>query len=544
MDSDEERRPVIVVGGGPVGLTLAIELGYQGVPALVIDDGDGVPIFPTNNQANARTMEFMRRWGIADRARYDCFPIEWGLDVCFVTGFLGQELTRFPHAFEWELVGEEPVPTDATPEPMIWCPKLWYDVILREHAESYATNDIRFGWRVEAFTQDDDGVTVDAVDLATGQHEQFSAHYLAACDGASSEIRRELGVTLEGAFAEGYNASVYARVPDLKNLIPFDTATQYHVLDNAARGNMSAMDGDTDWRFTYRVMDDEVDTFDPLQAVRESLGIDTPIEIINWRPWAGHSVVADRYHGGRVFLLGDAAHISWPMGGFGMNTGMADAVDFGWKLAAVHDGWGGPDLLDSYGPERRMIAERNVRESQDTVKKDHAMVAPPGLADDTPEGEQIRREIGASIFETQNKHFYTMGIQLGYCYEDSPICVPDGTPPPIDEIGKRQRYVPSARPGARAPHAWLPDGRSTLDLFGHGFTLLRLGAEEGDTRDLARAAADRGLPLSVLDIAATEIMDLYEARLVLVRPDGHVGWRGDKPPTDAGTLIDRVRGAG
>jgi 2-polyprenyl-6-methoxyphenol hydroxylase-like FAD-dependent oxidoreductase len=544
MTNDPVQQPlVIIVGAGPVGLTLAIELGWRGVPALVFDEGDGVPIYPTNNQANARTMEFMRRWGIADKARYECFPIEWGNDVCFVTGFLGYELCRFPHAFEWELVDGVPTPTEATPEPMIWCPKLWYDVILRDHAMSYPTNEIRYGWRVQSFRQDASGVTVEAVDLKSGRSDRVRARYLAACDGASSAIRRALGIQLQGAFAEGYNASIYARIPALKELLPFKTATQYHTLDNGARANLSAMDGKTHWRINVRIRADEVDTFDPLRAVYQTLPAEIPVEIINWRPWAGHSVVADRYQDGRVFLVGDAAHLNWPMGGFGMNTGQADAVDLGWKLAAVREGWGGEYLLASYGPERRPIAERNVRESQDTVKKDYALVAPPGLTDPTAEGERIRREVGRHIWETQNKHFYTMGIQLGYCYEDSPICVPDGTPPPPDEIGKRQRYLPSARPGARAPHAWLPDGRSTLDLFGHGFVLLRFGGDEADTRGIARAAADRRVPFRVVDIADRKIRDLYERRFVLVRPDGHVAWRSDAPPDDAGALIDRVRGA-
>jgi hypothetical protein len=326
-------------------------------------------------------------------------------------------------------------------------------------------------------------------------------------------------------------------------MVPFKPATQYHTLDNGPRGNMSAMDGNIHWRFSYRIAKDEVDTFDPLQAVRESLGVDIPVEIINWRPWAGHSVVADRYQDGRVFLIGDAAHLNWPMGGFGMNTGQADAVDLGWKLAAVLEGWGGQYLLDSYSPERRPIAERNVRESQDTVKKDYALVAPPGLTDDTEEGERLRREVGAHIWETQNKHFYTMGVQLGYCYEDSPICIPDGTPPPPDEIGKRQRYIPNARPGSRAPHAWLPDGRSTLDLFGRGFVLFRSGADESDTRGLEQAATARNVPLTVYDIADAKSRDLYQRRLALIRPDGHVAWRADTPPSDPLALIDRVRGA-
>lgn len=541
-----ERRtqyPVIIVGAGPVGLSLAIELGWRGMPALVIDEGDGNPIYPTNNQANARTMEFMRRWGIADKARYETFPRDWGNDVCFVTGFLGYELVRFPHAFEWELIDDTPTPTDATPEPMIWCPKMWYDVILRDHARSYPTNELRYRWRVESFQQDATGVTVYAVDLTSGREEELRAQYLAACDGASSGIRRALGISLQGAFAEGYNASVYARVPALKHLLPFKPATQYHTLDNGPRANLSAMDGDTRWRFSFRIRKEEVNTFDPLRAVQEALGVDIPVEIINWRPWAGHSVVAERYQEGRVFLVGDAAHINWPMGGFGMNTGQADAVDLGWKLAAVWEGWGGAYLLASYGPERRPVAERNVKESQDTVKKDYALVAPPGLTDATEEGERLRQKVGRHIWETQNKHFYTMGVQLGYCYEDSPICVSDGTPRPPDEIGKRQRYTPSARPGARAPHAWLPDGRSTLDLFGRGFVLLRFGGDESDTRGIEQAARDRRVPLTVIVITDRRILDLYERRLVLVRPDGHVAWRADKPPADPGWLIDRVGGA-
>ena len=254
-------------------------------------------------------------------------------------------------------------------------------------------------------------------------------------------------------------------------------------------------------------------------------------------PWVRRELVADRYSSGRVFIAGDAAHLTSPTGGFGMNMGIQDAVDLSWKLEALLKGWGGPRLLDSYETERRPVAIRNVREASGNLKRMlQPRVAKPPLEAFAPgaAGDKARAEFGRAYTVMMKREWFSIGIHLGYRYEGSPLIIPDGTPEPPDEV---MNYTPTARPGHRAPHAWLKDGRSTLDLFGRGFVLLRLGADPPDADNLIAAAQNLQLPLEIIAIADPAIAALYENKLVLVRPDGHVCWRGDAlPPNPDGLL--------
>jgi len=250
-------------------------------------------------------------------------------------------------------------------------------------------------------------------------------------------------------------------------------------------------------------------------------------------------MMARQYRTGRVLLAGDAAHTMSPTGGFGMNTGCIDAVNLGWKLQAMLDGWGGEALLDTYETEQKPVVHRNALASTrnyDMWVGVRAMCGP--ILDNTETGEKIRRAVGTRLKASLREEWECLGVMLGYRYDASPICIPDGSPPPPDPVSE---YIPTARPGSRAPHAWLPDGRSTLDLFGCGFVLLRFGAV--DVGDIVAAARRAKLPLTVVDIDTPEIVTLYQRRLVLVRPDGHVAWRADAAPDDAGHLLDVVRGA-
>jgi hypothetical protein len=278
-------------------------------------------------------------------------------------------------------------------------------------------------------------------------------------------------------------------------------------------------------------------------ALRRAMGKDFDYEILSVLRWVRRELVADSYGAGRVFIAGDAAHLTSPTGALGMNTGIQDVVDLGWKLEAVLRGWGGSALLNSYQTERRPVAVRNVAASTENLRR---MLATRAQNPPSPEvfqpgsaGDLARKKYGDWYTQTMRHEWFMNGYHLGYRYDDSPIVVTDGTPvPPLDT----STYIQTARPGARAPHVWLPDGRSTLDLFGHGLVLLRLGAPAGE--GLQRAAADRGVPLRVVDLDTPGVLTAYQRRLVLVRPDGHVAWRGDAEPADAAVLIDRVRGAG
>jgi hypothetical protein len=269
-----------------------------------------------------------------------------------------------------------------------------------------------------------------------------------------------------------------------------------------------------------------------------------PFELLAVRPWTGHCVVAERYQDGRVFLAGDAAHLNWPAGGFGMNTGVGDAVDIGWKLAAMLHGWGGPKLLDSYTAERKPIAMINVNEAAEMrASFDNQTPFSPRIEEDSEEGKGLREKARVAILRTRAKEFQhdSAGIELGYRYENSPICVSDGTSPPAIDHGL---YVPSTWPGARAPHVWLKDGRSTVDLFGRGFTLLALSSTETDCAAFIAAARKAGMPLDLVTLDEPVVREAYERRMILVRPDGHVAWRGDTVPDNPAAIIDHVRGAG
>jgi hypothetical protein len=273
--------------------------------------------------------------------------------------------------------------------------------------------------------------------------------------------------------------------------------------------------------------------------LHRALGRVYPVEWLGVNIWHRRSLVAERYGRGRVFLAGDAVHQLSPTGALGMNSGIGDAVDLGWKLAAVLQGWGGPNLLTSYDAERQPVGLRNVGIATDMYQNNESFGGTAAdLECDDAATEELRRRVGAELERVVGREFRTTGAQLGYRYESSPICVADGTPAPPDPM---ETYAPTARPGSRAPHAWLADGRSTLDLFGRGFALLRF-AESVDTSGLHEAAAKRSVPFSEVAIDDPAVASLYEQSLVLVRPDGHVAWRADALRGDAGRIVDQVTG--
>jgi len=338
---------------------------------------------------------------------------------------------------------------------------------------------------------------------------------------------------------------MFFRVPDLFGKLSIKPGTFYLAIDrNGLWANIRIIDPvEGLWRLM--VLDSPAD-LDPNKIDREAylrraLGRDIEVEWVGVSVWTRRGVVAERYSQGPVHLLGDAVHQLSPTGALGMNTGIADAVDLSWKLAAVIEGWGGDRLLDSYDAERRPIGERNVRAATGYFQGHRDFErGVEAIEDATSEGDEIRKRLGEQLLRDIARMFRTIGVQLGYRYDPSPICVPDETPPPADEP---ETYVPTARPGSRAPHVWLDDGCSTLDLFGRGFVLLRLGPEAPDPSALAMAAAQRKLPLQVVTLREPEVLQRYDRRVVLVRPDGHVAWRGDEMPADPGALLDRVRGA-
>ncbi len=535
-----KHTPVLIAGAGPVGLTLAIELAWRGVASTVVEQGDGSVMFPTTNLINTRTCEHLRRWGLADRVRYHSgFPSDYPRNYVFVTRMDGHEVARFDHP----ACGDAKSRSPHSPEGRIWVSKPFFDPILHQHVNGLAPVDVYYHSLLESLRQDEDMVVADVVDSKTGRHAETRADYLVGCDGGKSTVRRQLGIPMEGNFVEGQNVAILFRSPLLLSNA-HGKAVMYQVINQQTLGAVAAVDGRELWRVNLRgIRPDRLQALDAAELVRDAIGRDFPFEILTVQPWDAHRVVAQHYGNGRVFLAGDAAHLLWPAGGFGMNTGVGDSVDLGWKLAATIESWGGARLLDSYELERRPIGIRNVNEAGD-MRADFDAQIPnsPLLEEDSEEGARVREKAREAILRTRAKEFQydSAGVELGYRYENSPICVSDGSPaPPLDH----GHYVPTTWPGARAPHVWLRDGRSTLDLFGRGFTLLRLSTKSIDVSAFTSAALKVGLPLEVVTLDEPRVSEFYERPLVLVRPDGHVAWRGASMPGNAAEVIDHIRGA-
>ena len=530
--------PVLVVGGGPVGLALAGDLGWRGIACTLVEQSDGSIYQPRMDLVGIRTMEFCRRWGIVPAVEGSPYPRDYAQDNIYLTSLTGYELgrERFPG------IGQAPPPKES-PQRRERCPQNMFDPILRAFAASQNNAALRYRTRLISFTQTADLVTAVVENAETGAREEILARYIVGCDGARSLVRETLGIAMQGNPVLTYTTNVIFRCPQLLSL--HDKGKAYRHIFIGPEGTWStivAINGRDEWRFSIIGGSEQRDytTDDIKAAIRRAVGRDFEFEILSVLPWVRRELVAERYRGGRGFIAGDAVHVMSPTGGFGMNTGIQDVVDLSWKLAATIEGWGGDRLLDSYGIERQPIGTRNVTEASGNLRRMLSVPPHPDLLDDTPQGAATREKVGREFSETMRREWFTLGAHLGYRYENSPICWPDGTAAPPDDP---RVYVPTARPGHRAPHAFLADGRSTLDLFGRGFALIGFGADAAEAAPLLEAAKKRNLPLTFTAIAEPHIAALYERRFVLVRPDGHVAWRGDHMPEDALCVIDVVRGA-
>ena len=521
--SNAETPAVIIAGAGPVGLGLACELGLRGIDCMLIEKRDGAITVPKQSMVSSRNMEFCRRWGIADQVRSAIWPESHPRDFIYLASMRGRELLRVkvPAYAQRDM-------RDYTPEPPCPCPQIYFDPILVARAKSFPNVAIRSNTRLDSFTQDHEGVTVEVTDVTSRAARTISARYLVGCDGPAGLTRQTLGIALDGVGVMAHSLNLFFRSRELATLHDKGWARFYRVIDDTGCwAELIPIDGKELWRLT--VFDEPASRENPDALLRKLAGAAFAYEILSALPWERRDFVARGYGHGRVFIAGDAAHECSPTGGIGMHTGLEEAVNLGWKLAAMIAGWGGPALLGSYETERRPIAARNV----DFATRSYRAIAgiPGWYGAEQPAEWQRNPPHWLSVAEH---------LKLQYCYEDSAVCVPDGTPAPDAET---PRFVPSTRPGSRAPHAWLADGRSTLDLYGEGFVLARLGDDAPDASAIIEAARARRVPLRVVALADPAIAALYETRLVLVRPDGHVAWRGSSLPADPAALIDRVRGA-
>ena len=531
--------PVLIIGAGPVGLGLALDLACRGIDARVVDRTDGVVRHSKMGVVSVRSMEFCRQWGIVDRVRNCGFPEDYALNMVYCTSMSGHRISvrEYPSMRDQALTPE-------TPEKKQRCPQLWFDPILAQALRERGAERLRHHCEYVSHTEQTDHVLVKLRDLKTNEAFDVRAQYLVGCDGAGSSVCRAVGIELDGEPVLSYSVGIYIRSPGLLKKHDKGSAERYIFLgEDGAWGQLTVVDGSELWRVTVIGSKERVEAadFDAGAWVRRAMGaddIDFTIESV--LPWRRSKLVAKSYSLGRVFIAGDAAHMMSPNGGYGMNTGIGDAGDLAWKLAARLNGWGGAGLLDSYDVERRPVGVRNVSAAAGNFSRLRAKLDYSGILEDTPRGEAKRREVAATLDEGIKRQWEVHGVSLGYRYENSPICVPDGTPPTPDDMSD---YVPTARPGHRVPHAWLADGRSILDLYGKGFRLLDFGAAARASDPLVAAANAKGVPIEVSKIDDPAIAKLYERKLVLVRPDGNSAWRGDAAPADSASVMDTVRGA-
>jgi 2-polyprenyl-6-methoxyphenol hydroxylase-like FAD-dependent oxidoreductase len=536
-----DRTPVLIVGAGPVGLALAGDLGWRGVSCTLIEKTDGAIEQPKMDLVGVRTMEFCRRWGIADWVRDAPYPGDYPQDYIWLTALNGYELGRekFPGRAYEACPPESPQKRERVPQDM-------FDPILKRFASSFPHVTLQYNTELVAFREAGDGVHATVRDTATGVDRTIVADYLVGTDGGASTVREQAGITMSGNPALTYTTNVMFRCQNFPAL--HDKGLGYRFIFIGPEGTwltIVAVNGGDRFRMSIVGTPDKVNhsEADIRAALKRAMGREFDYDILSVMRWVRKELVADSLGTGRVFIAGDAAHLMSPTGALGMNTGIQDAVDLSWKLEAVVRGWGGAQLLQSYQSERRPVALRNVAASTANLGRMLATRTrrpPPEIFTAGPAGDAARKAYGDWYTEQMRHEWFMNGYHLGYRYDDSPIIVPDGTPAPALESSS---YTQIARPGARAPHVWLPDGRSTLDLYGRGFVLLRLGDEAAAGEGLQRAAAERGVPFRSIALNDPGVFDAYQRRLVLVRPDGHVAWRADTEPADAGAVIDRVRGA-
>jgi 2-polyprenyl-6-methoxyphenol hydroxylase-like FAD-dependent oxidoreductase len=543
-----DEADVLIVGAGPVGLTLAIDLAWRGIGVTVVETrARAAAPEPKCNHVAARTMEIFRRLGVAGKVRNAGLPADYPHDISYRTTFTGQELTRIriPCRRDRFTMTDGPDCNWPTPEPPHRINQIFLEPILFEHAAAQPRIRIINRTAVDDVAVGDTSASATLRDLDSGAVSGTSCRFLIGCDGARSVVRKAIGAKLSGDEVVQRVQSTYIRAPDLIKLQQHERAWGTGSINPRRAGMVYAIDGVERWLLHNYMKPDEgdFDSVDRDACIRTILGVgpDFRYDIISKEDWVGRRLIADKFRDRSTFIAGDAAHIWVPYAGYGMNAGIADAMNLSWLLAAHLNGWAPPPILDAYEAERWPITSQVSRFAMSHAEAEirRRGAVPRDIEDAGPAGERARREVGRLAYEINVQQYACAGLNFGTYYDRSPIIAYDGAEHPAYTMDS---YTPSTVPGCRTPHFWREDGGSIYDAMGPEFTLLRFDSSI-DTAPLEAAALHRVLPLTVVDVEASAARGLYGHRLVLSRPDQHVAWRGDALPPDPLALIDRVRGA-
>jgi 2-polyprenyl-6-methoxyphenol hydroxylase-like FAD-dependent oxidoreductase len=539
---------VLIVGAGPVGLTLAIDLAWRGIDVTVVETrAPAAPPEPKCNHVAARTMETFRRLGLAEKVRNAGLPADYPHDISYRTSFTGQELTRIhiPCRRDRFTATDGPDCNWPTPEPPHRINQIFLEPILFEHAAAQRRIRIINRTSVEAVVVEDTGARVDLRDLDGGAVSTMNCRYLIGCDGARSIVRKAIGAELSGDAVVQRVQSTYIRAPGLIDRQQSERAWGTGAINPRRSGMVYAIDGSERWLVHnyMRPGEGDFDEVDRDACLRTILGVadDFNYEIISKEDWVGRRLIAGKFRDRSTFIAGDAAHIWVPYAGYGMNAGIADAMNLSWLLAAHLNGWAPAAILDAYEAERWPITSQVSRFAMSHAEAEirRRGAVPPDIEDSGSQGARAREEVGRLTYEINVQQYACAGLNFGTYYDRSPIIAYDGAEHPAYTMSL---YTPSTVPGCRTPHFWRADGSSLYDAMGSEFTLLRFDVS-ADVRAFEAAARSRGVPLAVLDVARPDIASYDDCKLLLSRPDQHVAWRGARLPDDPLGLIDRVRGA-
>src|SRR3954454_11309547 len=532
------RTQVLVVGAGPVGLTAAMDLASRGIDVVVAEIRHaGDPPSVKCNHVSARSMEIFRRLGVAAKLRDAGLPADFPNDCSYRTTATGIELCRIDipsRARRYSATGG-PDTWWPTPEPPHRINQVYLEPILFSHAAAQSRITILPRTEITDIEQNDDHVVAPARDLDSGSSLRIEASFVIGCDGSRSLVRKSIGANLSGTPVIQRVQSTFIEAPQLKELMgAHKPAWMVLSLNPRRSGTTVAIDGHDRWLIHNHLKPEELefDSVDRDRAIRAILGVDERFRyrVLSREDWVGRRLVADRFGDRRVFICGDAAHLWMPYAGYGMNAGIADAVDLGWQLAAHLNGWAPAAILDAYEAERQPITEQVSRFAMDHAMK---MMAQRGgvsaeIEDATPRGQAARAALARAAYDLNVKQYCCAGLNFGYYYDASPIIAYDGETPPAYAMGS---FTPSTVPGARVPHVWLPDGRSLLDGLGPAYTLVRFDPTV-DVGPLSDAAVRVAIPLGLADVERDSATAVAAENLLIVRPDSHIAWRGDAAPRE------------